>query len=106
MLCLYCGRPQRFLLLARVAEIYAIRFVQLCFDCIIELAQEQVSMNKMDRIGIGYTEAALEEAALQLQKCEYCHNMVAEVLVSLDCCCACFLVLSYVYASDMERKAR
>ena len=74
------------------------RFISnICILCIKELAEECVSMDKMDDIGIGYTKAALDEGALQLMKCKGCGRFRGEIMLGVrKCCPSCFLYYLYI----------
>lgn len=80
----------------KVADIYDVVVGDACISCIREKAETQVSMEKEDMIGIGYTLAALQEGALQLLKCTQCHKYRDIVMMSKpEVCCSCFNYFMY-----------
>jgi hypothetical protein len=84
-------------LTAKVAGIFRIDVADVCLDCIYLKAQENVSMDKMDTIGIGYTQAALDEGALQLMMCPSCNKYRDYIMMSKpkEFCASCFTYFMY-----------
>jgi hypothetical protein len=66
-------------------------------NCIRMKAEGAMSMERMDAVGIGYTQAVLDEGALQLMKCPMCKKWRSEILMirPKEACASCFNYLMY-----------
>ena len=106
--CSLCYRSRSFVLAAKFATMEGVQLGDICWTCLKEKAEQEISMNKLDRIGIGYTADVLKYNALPLFRCEGCGNMVPEIVITKpsNICASCVLTLAYVDANDMMHKVR
>jgi hypothetical protein len=97
--CGRCGRPAKIVFTCKVAENFNVFVGDACTQCVREMAESAVSIEKMDMIheDLGYTKAALEEGVLQLMKCPMCKKWRGEILMIKpdEMCASCFNYFMY-----------
>jgi hypothetical protein len=92
-----CGLPSKVVMMCKVADIHQILVGDLCMDCLRAKAESAVSIEKMDDIGIGFTQDVLDEGALKIMKCPKCKKWRSEIIMAKpdECCASCFNYLMY-----------
>lgn len=95
--CSLCYRSREFVLGAKFATMDGLQVGDICLTCLREKAEQDIAMEKMDTIGIGYTQAVLDTEALPLMLCPHCKKWRATLLIPKGnvICPSCIEVLIY-----------
>jgi hypothetical protein len=94
-----CGRAKSFVVSAKFAlPGHKLIVGDLCTSCIRASAEMDIAMEKMDSIGVGYTDAVLTHGSIPLMLCHSCHKRRPTVLnvKPEPICASCFLYITHV----------
>jgi hypothetical protein len=93
--CSLCLRSRSFVLAAKFATLEGLQVGDLCSQCLREKAEKDIAMEKCDDIGIGYTQAVMDEGWLPLMFCKYCKRWRSVMLLPKDSlmCPSCVQVM-------------
>jgi hypothetical protein len=101
--CSLCEKPKNLVFGAKFTHPTGRMDVgDMCLSCLKIIAELDLSMEKADMIGYGYTEEVLkhmhERGSMKLMQCVGCHKWRAEVLLTNEgyCCASCFQYFTYV----------
>jgi hypothetical protein len=100
--CYLCQKPKNLVFGAKFTHPTGnIDVGDMCADCIRIIAELDLSMEKMDMVGMGMTDEVLKympHGGMQLMQCMGCHKWRAEVLLTNNgyCCASCFQYFTYV----------